>query len=118
MIPGPYELLLLAVGGFRLVRLVGWDTITEPARRWLTGYDDEGAPTLSDDDYRENGDPVHHSVARVYVSTLVRCPWCIGFWIALALYGAWLLAPAAVVAVMVPLTLSAAFGLIAKNLDA
>lgn len=117
MIPGPYELLLLAAGGFRLVRLIGWDTITQPARAWLTGYSDDGAPTLSQDDYSEDGIPKAHGKLRVYVSTLLRCPWCQGFWLSLLLWGAWLVWPHAVVVVMVPLALSAAFGLIAKNLD-
>lgn len=118
MIPEPFELLLLAVGGFRLVRLVGWDTITEPPRRWLTGYSDDGAPSLGETDYDPaTGDPIRHSKARVYVSTLIRCPWCIGFWLSIALYATWLVLPLAVEVVMVPLALSATFGLIAKNLD-
>lgn len=117
-IPAPYTLVLLALGGFRLVRLIGWDTITEPARKWLTGYSDDGAPSLGEVDYDPaTGDPVGHSKVRVYVSTLVRCPWCVGFWLSLALYGAWLLSPRWVGIAMIPLALSASFGLIAKNLD-
>jgi len=116
--PEPFELLLLTLGGFRLVRLIGWDTITEPARKWLTGYSDDGAPTLSDGLYDSStGNVYHHGKLRVYVSTLIRCPWCIGFWLSIGIYGLWLLTPEAVLVACVPLTLSAAFGLIAKNLD-
>jgi hypothetical protein len=111
LVPEPFEFLLLALGGFRVVRLISADTITEKFREWLTGWDDEEAPTISDEQRAK------HSRLRVYVSTLIRCPWCVGFYLAMGFYGLWLVLPSAVLVACVPLALSALFGLIAKNLD-
>jgi hypothetical protein len=54
---------------------------------------------------------------RFYLSKMIRCPWCIGFWISLAVWAAWLVVPSVVVGLSVPLAFSATTGLIAKNLD-
>lgn len=54
---------------------------------------------------------------RWYVSKLMRCPWCLGFWITLAAwlsYQAW---PDGTLVVMSLLAASAIPGLVTKNLD-
>jgi Protein of unknown function (DUF1360) len=62
--------ILLGLAAFRLYRIAGVDSITEPIHGRLNAS--------------------HHPVAR-WFSELVGCPWCIGFWasVALAAVGAW-----------------------------
>lgn len=105
MIPGPWEGLLLALAAFRLVRLVGWDTVTEPIRNRITrlGGWQEG------DDYPEGYRP---SWAK-----WLTCPWCQGFWVCVLVWTAWWFAPDWTLALSVPLALSSFVGLVAKNLD-
>lgn len=110
-IPEPWTFALLALGSFRAVRIIGWDSISEPARKLLTGYTDEGAPSISD------AQRARHGKVRVYLSSLVRCPWCIGTYVCLTAYGLWLWVPTVTLALCVPAALGSIVGLIAKNLD-
>lgn len=105
MIPTPWEFALLALGAFRLTRLVGWDTLPPVARARARLLRTRGSP---------DGVVWHE---RVLLGELVECPFCIGFWICLACYGAWLLAPTAALVVLTVLALSGVVGLLAKNLD-
>lgn len=104
MIPAPWEFVLLTLGVFRLVRLVGWDDLPPVAavRRWLTG-------TVEDGEYERHRRPL--------LAHFLACPFCVGAWLALAAYLLWLWQPEWTVAVCVPLALSAAVGLAAKNWD-
>lgn len=54
----------IGLAAFRLYRIAGVDTITEPFHGRLNAS--------------------HHPVAR-WFSDLVSCPWCIGFWASIAL---------------------------------
>jgi hypothetical protein len=62
--------VLLGLAAFRLYRIAGVDTITEPIHGRLNAS--------------------RHPVGR-WFSDLVSCPWCIGFWasVALSAAGAW-----------------------------
>lgn len=104
----PWQFVVVALGAYRLWRIAARDTITAPAREAATGYDDAGAPGLNE---------APRKTARVYLSALVRCPWCLGFWISLAAYVAWRLWPHATLVAATPLALSAVLGLVKKNLD-
>ncbi len=110
-VPDAWPFVLLALACFRVTRIIGWDSITEPLRRTLTGYSDDGAPALSEAELAD------HGRVRVYLSSLVRCPWCIGTYVCLAAYGLWLWHPVAALALSVPLALGAVTGLVAKQLD-
>jgi hypothetical protein len=85
-IPSWYELLLLALAAYRIWYLLGQDTILDRPRRSVT--------TKSE-----------------YVETLLECPYCAGFWVSLAVWGAWqawphgtlVVAGALAVAALVPL---------------
>lgn len=112
LVPQPWEFALLALGAFRLSRLVGWDSITEKLRTRVTGYRDEDAPELSNE-----ADARRFPAWRVYVSTLIRCPWCQGFYVSVTVWAAWVGAARWTLAVCAPLAVSATVGLIAKNLD-
>jgi hypothetical protein len=68
--------LILALAAHRLTRLIGWDTITAPLRVPLLGYDDQGRRTA-------------HSRQHPKVGEFLHCPWCLGFWVCLALYLSW-----------------------------
>lgn len=63
-IPNWYELLLLGLAAWRVYRFIGEDTILDRPRRYVTAKSE-------------------------YIETLLECPYCAGFWIALAWWGAW-----------------------------
>jgi hypothetical protein len=48
-----------------------------------------------------------------YVETLLECPWCAGFWIALAWWGAYELWPHGTTIAAVPFAISAVVGIVA-----
>lgn len=122
MIPGPWQFALLALAAYRLFRLEALDTITAPLRAWLT-YPDETAVTLSDPPAEDAFEVITYSEParphswRIYLATLIRCPWCAGFYVAWIVWGLWLLRPHAALFVAVPLAISALIGLTRKNLD-
>lgn len=103
-----WQFVVVTLGAYRLWRIAARDTITEPVREAVTGYDDDEAPGLTD---------APRKTWRIYVSGLVRCPWCLGFWISLAVYGAWLLWPHATFYALTPFAISAALGIVRKTLD-
>jgi len=103
-VPDWWEFLLLGLASFRLFRLIGYDTVLDgPRDRWLTRRSTvaAGKPGL----YRRSLDVFLH------------CPWCLGWWVVLAWWGAWWLWPHEILVVSVPLALSAFVGLVTKNLD-
>lgn len=55
---------------------------------------------------------------RPLLAHLVHCPFCLGWWVSLAVYIAWLLEPRWTLYAVAPFALSGAVGIIAKNLDA
>lgn len=103
----PWAFVLVALGAYRLWRIVARDSITEKARVAATGYADADAPPL---------EPGTRSPRR-YLSALIRCAWCSGFYIAVAAYVCWRLWPHATLTGATPLALSAVLGLTRKNLD-
>lgn len=127
MIPSPWPALILALGVFRLVRLVGWDDISATPRAWLTGLTDREYNDWAKwvweqqqqdlDPWRDGKTVVPVGPVRFKLAQLVRCPWCAGFWVSLASYLAWYAAGYATMTVATPLALSAVVGLVAKHLD-
>lgn len=165
-LPTWWQFLLLALGAFRVTRLIGWDDLTIPYRRKLTGLGDEEhkqwayvidhqrevdydpwdvrepqyylgqrAPHDRFQQLRERlresagsdsippivaADQPHPPVSqrRYYLSKMVRCPWCLGFWVSLAFGLGWGgSADAWLSGLAIAFPLSAAVGLIAKQLD-
>ncbi|MDR7492182.1 MAG: DUF1360 domain-containing protein [Armatimonadota bacterium] len=107
--PDWWELVLLGLGGYRLTRLLAWDAFPPVARlrERLLGLRRDLPPSAAMADmYR-----------RPLLAELVACPFCLGAWVSLALWGAWLLEPAGTLIAMTPLALSAVIGLVARNLD-
>lgn len=106
--PTAVELVVLALGAFRLTRLLGWDTmpLLMRARVWVTGRElIDGEVVVRNPDRDE------------WIDDLVSCPWCLGWWVCLATAGAWWVWPTATIAVALPLALSAAVGLVARHGD-
>lgn len=107
-VPPPWAFVLLALAAYRLWRLAARDSITADAREAVTGYDDDHAPAL---------DEAPRKTPRVYLSALLRCPWCLGFWLSLATACVYWAAPHAALVIAFPLAVSAVVGLLGK-LDA
>lgn len=60
---------------------------------------------------------VPFSETRWYLAKLVRCPWCLGFWLSVAAWGAYQADQRGTLVAMSLFAASALPGLIAKNLD-
>lgn len=95
-VPSWLELVLLALAAFRSWKLIGDDTILDRPRG--------KALELS---FRLRGPK-----GKDYVETLLECPWCAGFWIALVWWGAYELWPHGTVVAAVPFALSGIVGLL------
>jgi hypothetical protein len=104
VIPAPWQFVLLALAAYRAWRLIGIDDITAGLRDRVIGR------TL----YETGSDP---DAYRPTLDKLIGCPWCLGAWIALAVTAAWWAAPHWTLIVCVPFAVSAAVGLVSKNLD-
>lgn len=59
--------------------------------------------------------PVGH--ARYYISKMIRCPWCLGWWLGVLVWIAYQAAPRGTLIVMSLFAVSAIPGLVTKNLD-
>lgn len=135
--PSPWLFTLMALAAFRVTRLIGWDDLTAGWRSTYGG--------MSDVEYRQWNDKLQRVVEsgydpwtqtwsgptgtitglpfkpwQWYLAKLVRCPWCLGFWVSLAtaiIYGS--VGGGTIAAIpLVALALSAAVGFTAKLLDA
>jgi len=114
-LPGPYVAVVLALGAFRVTRLIGWDDFPPLASRrdrLLRKTVDRNATVA-----RERGTPAPVRYGRPVLAMFVQCPYCLGFWVGLTVWGLWLVAPTAAVVVMVPFALNAVVGIVARNLD-
>lgn len=147
MIPDPWPALILALGTYRLVRLVAFDDITASLRAWITGLTDDhyngteeitgwaelvwNAQQREIDPWKDGipGDAAKSQMLRpgrirmpigrfrFKIAQLLHCAWCAGFWVSLATYGAWYAAGYATMTVATPLALSAVVGLVSKHMD-
>lgn len=113
MIPSPWIAVVLALGTYRIVRLIGWDDwpYAVRLRHWLGGRNErnKGEKVFAND---ERGTYMHPTVAK-----FISCPWCVGFWLSVIVYLAWRFAPTETLYALAPFALSAAVGLIARNWD-
>lgn len=101
-IPSPWIALLLLGASYRIWLLLAEDTILDRPRRWVVGLDpgwEEGL-TL----------PERY---RLGLARFITCPWCLGFWVALAVWGLWQIDEHWIEVFSVPLALSAAVGIVA-----
>ncbi len=120
MIPSPWAGVLLALGTFRLWRIVGWDDFPPilRVRDWLTRARLTTRGTMNAR-MGQTGEPTTVVVeyGRPLLAHFLGCSYCAGFWVSVGVYLAWLWQPTWVMYGMAPLALSAAVGLIGKRLD-
>lgn len=99
--PGIIAFIIMALATFRIWRLLSEDTILDYPRRWLVRL-----PY----DWREGKRIPPEYRARL--GEFIGCPWCLGWWISLVIWLAWLKWPNTVEALCVPLAFSAVVGIV------
>lgn len=116
-VPEPWQAVILALGVYRLARLVGWDDFP-PVQRLRDSVTGAQWNATDAGEQIADGEPdCIWAYRRPLLAHFFACPFCTGWWLSLAAYGAWLLSAEWTVAVLFPFALAAAVGLVAKNLD-
>jgi len=96
-VPDWYALLLVGVAAWRTFQLLAHDDILDRPRRWALRMGAE---------WQKQGDPVPDDY-RLKPALFLVCPYCAGFWIALAWWGAWQISPHWTEVFAVPFVLNA-----------
>ena len=96
-IPNWWTALLLALAAWRIFHLAAFDDILDRPRRYVTRL----APS-----WRQEGDATGPDY-REGLAGFLTCPYCLGFWIAVVVWVAWLVFPTETLWVAVPLALNA-----------
>ena len=104
-IPNWYSLILLFAAAWRTFQLIGHDDILDVPRRKILRLGR---------DWQKEGDPVPDNY-RVKWGVFITCPYCAGFWIAVAWWLAWLIWPHATTLIAVPWAISATLAFFAKT---
>lgn len=96
-IPPLYELVLLGVAAWRSFQLLAFDDILNRPRRWVLRLDPN---------WQQDGDEVGDEY-RLKWALFITCPYCAGFWIAIAWFVAWQITPFWTIIVTIPFVLNA-----------
>jgi hypothetical protein len=96
-IPNWYELALLALAAWRTFHLIAFDDILDRPRRHVTRLNKT---------WKQEGDATGEKY-REGLANFITCPYCMGFWVSVAVWAAWLVFPTETVWVAVPLALNA-----------
>ena len=96
-VPDWYSALLLALAAWRVFHLLAHDDILDRPRRYVTRL----SPS-----WKREGDATGEQY-REKLGNFLTCPFCLGFWVALAWWAAWLVFPTEALFVAVPFVLSA-----------
>lgn len=121
-VPDWWQFAVLALAAYRIYRLGARDTITEPLRAKVS-YPDDQAITLDDSPFTTpeievvGAAPEFPKGWRIYLATLIRCPWCAGFYVSATVWIAWVIWPLWTLFLAVPWALSCVLGIAKKNLD-
>lgn len=105
--PDWWPSIVLALGTFRLFRLLSYDDFP-PVERLRAKILGEYPPIEEDEE------PIYF---RPTLAHFVGCPFCLGAWLSLAVYLAWLAWPHATMYAAYPFALSAAVGMIVRKWD-
>lgn len=110
-----WPLLILALGIYSLTRLITTDSIVDRQRVWFynkfphEGFQTKIRPTRGQ--FIVTGDHYYVTVGHK-LGDLVYCPWCMGFWVSLALFAAFVAWPVVTTFLLVPLALRVIPGVI------
>ncbi len=120
MIPSPWVGLVLALAVFRACRLIGWDDFPPVmrARGWVTGQH-ETTSGSANARMGVTGEGVTREIGwrRPLLAHFLGCAYCLGAWLSVAVYAAWLAEPTWTLYGTFPFALSAAVGIIARRGD-
>ena len=137
-VPSWWQFTLLALAAYRLTRLAGWDDFPLALKvrtavigeRWVPATPPPGAEKSEGTGRVQAGElglpgkqptsevaEVRPAYDRPTLAHLVHCPFCIGFWISLAVYVCWQAWPHGTLVALAPFAISGVVGLVAKNLD-
>jgi hypothetical protein len=87
-------------------------------RRWVTGYElHQRGSSNSLGGYTSETPELIETHRRPTLNALLICPYCIGFWVALAVYLGWVFEPRWTLYAAAPFALSAASAWCARWLD-
>lgn len=110
-VPDWLDAVVLALGVYRLTRLLGWDEFPPVAKLRDRLLDKRITRNVTGSTLPE------FTFGRPVLAAGVQCPYCLGFWVGLAAYALWLVVPTATLYVLVPFALNAVVGIVARNLD-
>lgn len=120
MIPSPWVAVILTLGAFRALRLLAWDDLPPivRVRAWVLGEQTHRTGSSNSLSGLTSEVPATTvSYRRPLLAHLWFCPFCLGFWLSIAVYLAWIFEPRITLYIAAPFALSATIGLLAKNLD-
>ena len=109
------EFVVLALGVFRLARLIVTDTILDTPRLWLLERFPSDETIFLEPSGNRIWSPTDDGWIAVKphpVGQLISCVWCSGFWIAAIVTVLWWAYPEIVGWIMLPFALSATAGII------
>lgn len=96
-VPGWWEAALLALAAWRVFHGIAFDDLLDRPRRYITRL----APS-----WKQEGDATGETY-REGLAKFLTCPFCSGFWVAAAVWAAWLVFPTETVFAAVPFALNA-----------
>ena len=96
-IPDWYEIILLSLAAWRIFQLIAVDSILDRPRRYVTRLGKK---------WEKEGDALPKEYREKW-ALFLQCPYCLGFWIGLAWWGAWLIWPYETLVAAVPFVISA-----------
>lgn len=120
-----WPLLIVALGIYSITRLISIDSIIDRQRDWFyLRFPREGQtikigspfPGRGRCQFIVTGDQYYVTVGHK-LGELVSCPWCMGFWVSLAVFGAFILWPVGTTFFLVPMGLRVIPGMIEAILD-
>ena len=97
-----WTLALLGMAAFRVYRLIAMDTLLDTIRARFVGLHGWREGQIVPKTYRQGA------------AEFLICPWCLGFWVALAWWGAWQIWPHGTLIVAAPLAISTIVGFLGQ----
>lgn len=112
-----WPLLILALGIYSITRLISIDSIIDRQREWFynqfphEGFTTKKRPNEKRSTFIVTGDHYYVTVGHK-LGEMVHCPWCLGFWVSLGLFAAFVAWPVTTTFLLVPLALRVIPGMI------